>query len=70
MQNLLSFNFLAILNLFVILLWPASGYYMNSRPGNPAGNPPRMNVLGIIMLILTVIAVILDILFMAVALVR
>lgn len=54
MSTLLSFQFLAILNLFVIVLWPASGRYTGTRT----------NVLGIIMLILTVIAVILDIVFM------
>jgi hypothetical protein len=60
MHSLLDFNFLAILNLFVIVLWPASGRYSGTRS----------NVLGIIMLILTIIAVVLDIVFMAIALVR
>lgn len=53
MSHLLDFNFLAILNLFVLLLWPASGTYTGVR----------RDVIGVIMLILTVIAVVLDIFF-------
>jgi hypothetical protein len=64
MQTLISFNFLAILNLFVIVLWPASGYYSGTRN----------NILGIIMviltIILTIITVVLDIVYMVIALVR
>jgi len=54
MSTLLSFQFLAILNLFVLLLWPASGRYDGARAG----------AIGIIMLILTVIAVVFDIIFL------
>lgn len=59
MSQLLNFEFLAILNLFVLLLWPASGTYTGER----------RSVVGIIMLILTVIAVILDIFFIVLKLV-
>ncbi len=58
MATLLNFNFLVILNLLVLLLWPASGTY--------AGD--RRNVLSIIMVILTVIAVVIDVVFLAVRL--
>ena len=68
-MSLLNFNFLAILNLFIILLGAVPGYYTGSRPA-PAPAGSRMNVFGVIMLILTVIAVILDIVFMVVAVVH
>ncbi len=58
MKTLLDFNFLVILNLLVIVLWPASGAY----PGT------RANVLTVIMVILTVIAVVIDIVFLAIRL--
>jgi hypothetical protein len=54
MNALLGFNFLVILNLFVIVLWPASGQYSGARS----------SVVGVIMLILTVIAVVLDIFYL------
>ena len=54
MHTLLDFQFLAILNLFILMLWPASGTYAGARK----------DVVGIIMLILTVIAVVLDIFFL------
>ena len=60
MTGLLNFNFLAILNLFVLLLWPASGTYSGAR----------QSAVGIIMLILTIIAVVLDIVFLVLQLVR
>ncbi len=60
MSTLLDFQFLVILNLLVIALWPASGMYTGTRA----------NVLSIIMIILTVIAVVLDIVFLAVRLVH
>lgn len=60
MSTLLSFNFLAILNLFILLLWPASGHYSGARA----------SVIGIIMLILTIIAVVFDIVFLVLALAR
>ncbi len=53
MSNLLDFQFLAILNLFVLLLWPASSPYTGDRRG----------AIGIIMVLLTVIAIVLDIFF-------
>jgi hypothetical protein len=58
MKTLLDFNFLAILNLLVIVLWPASGAYAGARA----------NVLNIIMVILSVIAVVIDIVFLAIRL--
>ncbi len=63
MHSLLNFNFLVILNLFIVILWPASGWYNGVR-----GSVPRYDVLGVILLILTVIAVILDIFYMVLAL--
>lgn len=56
MKTLLDFNFLVILNLLVLLLWPASG----------ASIGDRRSVLSIIMIILTVIAVVIDIVFLAI----
>jgi hypothetical protein len=55
MQTLLNFDFLVILNFLVLLLWPTSGRYSGARS----------DALSIIMLILTIIAVVLDIVFMA-----
>ncbi len=60
MSTLLDFQFLAILNLLVIALWPVSGTYTGTRA----------SLLSIIMIILTVIAVVLDIVFLAVRLVH
>lgn len=60
MSQLLSFNFLVILNLFVIVLWPASGSYHGTRS----------DVLYVIMIIFTVIAVVLDVIYMVLALVH
>ena len=60
MSTLLDFDFLVILNLLVLLLWPASSPY--------AGD--RRNALGLIILILTVIAVVLDIVFIVLKLVH
>jgi len=60
MSSLLDFQFLAILNLLVIALWPVSGTYTGTRA----------SLLSIIMIILTVIAVVLDIVFLAVRLVH
>lgn len=60
MKTGLDFEFLAILNALVIVLWPASGTYSGTRS----------NVLNIIMIILTAIAVILDIVFLAIRLVH
>ena len=59
MKTLLDFNFLVILNLLVLLLWPASGAVVGDR----------RNVLSIIMVVLTVIAVVVDIVFLAIRLV-
>lgn len=55
MATLLNFNFLIILNLLVLLLWPAAGAYVADR----------RNVLAIILIILTVIAVVIDIVYLA-----
>jgi hypothetical protein len=54
MSTLLDFNFLVILNLFVVLLWPASAPYASDRRG----------AIGLIVLVLTVIAVLMDIVFL------
>lgn len=53
MSRWINFEFLAILNLFVLLLWPASGTYGGTRK----------DVMGVMVLIITIIAVILDIVF-------
>lgn len=53
-MNLLDFQFVAILNLFVLLLWPATGTYSGTRT----------SVLNMIMYILTALAVLLDIIFL------
>jgi hypothetical protein len=68
MEKLLNFEFLAILNLFVILLWPASGRY--AAPGATGVPGARASVIGVILLILTVIAVVLDIFFMVLSIAR
>jgi len=60
MSIFLDFSFLAILNLFVLILWPVLGAY--------AG--PRRNVLDIIVLILAVIAVVADIVYIVLRLVH
>ena len=58
LHGLLSFDFIAVLNLFVILVGYATGAYW------PAGQQPRgRDVLGIIILILAVLAAILDIFY-------
>jgi hypothetical protein len=54
MNNLLNFEFLAILNFLVLLFWPASVPY-REKPSS---------VFSIIAIILTVIAVFLDIVFL------
>jgi hypothetical protein len=60
MSTILNFEFLVILNLLVIVLWPASGTYEGTRS----------NALNIIMVILTVIAVLFDIAFIVLRLVH
>ncbi|HEX3640109.1 MAG TPA: hypothetical protein VHV10_02340 [Ktedonobacteraceae bacterium] len=60
MSILLDFSFLTILNLFVLLLWPASTPYVGDR----------RNALGVIILVLTVIAVLADIVFIVIKLVH
>jgi hypothetical protein len=57
---LLDFNFLSILNFLVLLCWPATGRWVGTRS----------DALGIIMLILTIIAVMLDIVFLALRLIH
>jgi len=54
MATLLTFEFLAIFNLIVIVLWPARDLYAGART----------SALSIVMAILTIIAVVLDILFL------
>ena len=58
MSTLLDFNFLVILNLFVAIGWPASGAFGVRSDGTQSAG-------SIIMIILTVAAIVLDILFMA-----
>lgn len=53
-MNLLDFEFLVILNLFILLLYPATGPYRTAR----------YDVASIIMIILTIIAVVLDVAFL------
>jgi uncharacterized membrane protein len=53
-MNLLDFEFIVVLNLFVGLLWPASGPYRSVSSG----------AIAIIMIILTIIAIVLDIVFL------
>ena len=65
MDTLLDFQFVAVLNLLIIVLWPATGPYMGTRTATDGARWSGMNALSIIMLILTVIAVILDIVFLA-----
>lgn len=60
MSTFLDFNFLAILNLFVLLLWPASNPYVGDR----------RNALAVIILVLTVIAVLADIVYIVLRLVH
>ena len=60
MSALLDFNFLAILNLLVLLLWPASSPYVVDR----------RSAVGIIILLLTIIAVVFDIVFLVLRLVH
>jgi hypothetical protein len=54
MSTLLNFEFLAILNLFILLLWPSSAPYINDRRG----------ALGMIILIVTIVVVFGDIVFL------
>jgi hypothetical protein len=60
MNIFLDPSFLAIFNLFVLLLWPVFGTYTG----------PRRNVLDVIVLILAVIAVVADIVFIVLRLVH
>ncbi len=55
MATLLNFNFLVILNLLVLLLWPAAGSYVADR----------RSVLAIILVLVTVVAVLIDIVYLA-----
>ena len=59
MAKLLNFEVVVVLNLFVLLLWPSSGRY-------PEGQ--GRNAVGIIILILTVIAIVVDVIFLVKAL--
>jgi hypothetical protein len=53
-MNVLDFEFLMILNAFVLILYPATGPYRTAR----------YDVASIIMIVLTIIAVVLDIVFL------
>ena len=56
----ITFDFLSILNLFVILLWLAGSPY----------SADRHNALGVIVLILAVIAIVADVVFIVLKLVH
>lgn len=60
MSTFLEFDFLVILSLLAMLLWPVLGTYTG----------PRRNVLDIIVLIIAAIAVVADIVFVVLKLVR
>lgn len=60
MSIALDFNFLVVLNLLIVVLWPATGNY----------SATRNNAINVIMLILTVIAVVFDIVYLVIRLVR
>ncbi len=70
MSTLLNFEFLVILNLLVCIAWPATGTYAGTRTASDGTRWSGMNALNIIMVILTVIAVVIDIIFLAVRLVH
>lgn len=57
---LLDFDFLAILNLLLIVAWPATSVYAGVRS----------SAMSIVMVILTIVAVILDIVFLALRLIH
>jgi hypothetical protein len=53
-MSLLDFEFVVVLNVFVLILYPATTPYRNTR----------YDVVSVIMIIFTIIAVILDIVFL------
>ena len=61
-MNLLNFEFLTIANLFILMLWPASGHIYRSTTSPDTS--PRMSPINIILLIFTVLVVLLDIVFL------
>jgi len=65
MGTLLDFQFVVILNLLICITWSGGRPYMGTRTASDGARWSGMNALSIIMLILTVIAVILDIVFLA-----
>ncbi len=67
-MNLLNFEFLTIANLFIVLLWPASGHIYRSATSPDAST--RLSPINIILLIFTVLVVLLDIVFLVLKLVR
>jgi hypothetical protein len=64
MGILLDFQFVVVLNLLVLALWPATSPYMGARTAE-AGRWSGMSPLYIILAILTALAFILDIVFLA-----
>jgi hypothetical protein len=58
---LLDFEFLAILNLLIGVLWPTSGLYTDPR---------GTRAMSIVLAILTIIVVVLDIVFLALRLIH
>jgi hypothetical protein len=64
MGILLNFQFLVIFNLLIVMIWPATSPYMGARTAE-AGRWSGMSPLYIILAILTALAVILDIVFLA-----
>ena len=70
MDTLLDFQFVVILNLLICIAWQGTGPYMGTRTVTDGARTDgtrwsSMNAVSIIMLILVVLAVILDIVFLA-----
>ncbi len=42
--NPLDFNFLVILNLLIMLVWPVNGYYTSTRPVPDQRNRHRQDI--------------------------
>jgi len=60
MSTLLDFNFLVILNLFVLLLWPSASYLAVPSPATP----DKRSTISWLVLIVTIIVVLGDIFFL------
>lgn len=64
MGVLLDFQFVVVLNLLVLALWPASSPYLAPRTADAGSRFPTSPIY-IILAVLTALAVILDIVFLA-----